>query len=191
MLTENQKVKVEQSDAPEFIEMVNKIMEAMIFKYNIGEVVFVKIKNWFDHKWLNYSGKTVVLFDFHGLKEFYDAALENVWRDKITIPPFNPNRVIYSKFFREKETGNRKVEKSVHKWRISTDNMHNRVVNYTTDGLLVWFSSNTEINQKGSLMIYRSQKDQVYTWYATLENIGEWKITKSKGVKLDELISYL
>ncbi len=187
MLTEGQKIKIEEGDAPEFIEMVNKIMEAMIFKYNVGEVAFVKIKNWFDHKWLNYSGKTVVLFDFHGLKGFYDSALENVWRDKITIPPFNPNRVIYSKFFRKKETGNRKIEKKIHQWRISTDNVHNRVVNYTTDGLLVWFSSNTAINQKGSLMVYRSQKDQVHTWYASLENIGEWRITKSKGVKLDEL----
>lgn len=191
MLTENQKIKVEEGYASEFIEIVNKIMEGMVFKYAIGEIVFVKIKNWFDHKWLNYSGKTVVPRDFYGLKGFYDAVLENVWRDKITIPPFNPNRVIYSKFFREKDTGNRKVEKAIHKWRISTENVHNRVVNYTTDGLLVWFSSNSEINQKGSLMIYRSQNDQVHTWYAALENIGEWRITKSKGVNLDELKSYI
>jgi hypothetical protein len=183
MLTEGQKIKIDKDDAPEFITIVNTVIWNMVFQYDIGEVVFVKIKNWFDHKWLNYSGKTVVTSN----DLFYDASLENVWRDKITIPPFNPNRVIYSRFFRIKDTGNRKVEKVINKYRISSDNMHNRISDYTSDGLLIWFSSNTKVNQKGSLMIYRSQNDEVQTWYAKIENINGWKISKSKGIELDRL----
>ncbi len=96
MITEGQKVKTQEDDAPDFIEIVNTIMAAMISEYDVGEVVYVKIKNWFDHKWLNYSGKSVIRFD-GGL--WRDSALESVWSEKITIPPFNPNRVICSKFF--------------------------------------------------------------------------------------------
>ena len=40
-------------------------------------------------------------------------------------------------------------------------------------------------------MIYRSQDEKVHTWYATLENINGWKISKSKGVKLPELQMFL
>ena len=94
MITKGQKIKTQEDDAPDFIEIVSKIMVAMIFDYDIAEVVYVKIKNWFDHKWLNYSGKSVVRFD-GGLR--IGSALENVCSEKITIPPFNPNRVIYSK----------------------------------------------------------------------------------------------
>ena len=106
-----QKIKIEEGDAPEFIHMVNTIMETMVFQYSIKEIVFVKIKNWFDHKWLNYSGKTVVPFDFGGLIE-RDVALENVWRDKISIPPFNPKRVIYNKYFIKEDTWLFRISKS-------------------------------------------------------------------------------
>lgn len=188
MLAEGQKIKTQEDDAPDFIGIINEIMEKVISEYDIGEVVFVKIKNWFDHKWLNYSGKSVVAFN-GGL--WRDSALESVWSEKITIPPFNPNRIIYSKFFRIKDTGNRKIEKRVNKYQFSSENIHNRVVNYTSDGLLIWFSSDTKFNQKGSLMIYRSQNNEVYTWYAMIENIKAWRITKSKGIELDKLKMYL
>jgi hypothetical protein len=172
MLSENQKIKVEESDAPEFIEIVNKIMGIMVFQYDIGEVVFVKIRNWFDHKWLNYSGNAVISFNSGGLFPI-DQALESKWMKEITIPPFNPHRVIYSRFFKRKHTDNHRIERAIQKYQHSNDNIHNTVADYTSDGLIVWFSSNTEINQKGSLMIYRSQNNKVHTWYASLENQKE------------------
>jgi len=191
MITTGQKIKAENDDAPEFIEIINEIMGTLVFQYSIKEVVFVKIKNWFDHKWLNYSGKTVVPFYSFGLKNFPDVSLENVWRDKISIPPFNPNRVIYSKFFYKQPTGNKKIQKKIHKYRISNDNIHNRVEEYSSDGLLLWFSSNTILNQRGSLMVYRVQDDQVNSWYATIENKDGWDITKTKGIGINELKAYI
>ncbi len=188
---DEQKIKAEEGDNSNFIDLVNGIMEAIIFQYSVKEIVYVKIKNWFDHKWLNYSGKTVVPFDFGGLETQSEVALKNTWRDKISIPPFNPNRVIYSKFLIKQNTGNQKIKKAIHQFRSSNDNIHNRIEDYTSDGLILWFSSNTETNQKGSIMAYRVQENQVYTWYATVENRDKWKIMKTKGIRLDELKSYM
>ncbi|MBI1307600.1 MAG: hypothetical protein GC181_13440 [Bacteroidetes bacterium] len=191
MLKDYQKIQVEKGDSQEFIDIVNAIMGSLIFQYSIKEVVFVKIKNWFDHKWLNYSGQTVVPFDFGGMKDQIDAALENVWREKISVPPFNPNRVVYSKFFIKQDTGNEKIKKTLHRRRSSKDNIHNRIAEYTSNGLFIWFSSNTQINQRGSIMAYRVKDDQVFTWYATVEKIGIWQITKTKGIGLNELKAYI
>src|SRR5687768_6991582 len=93
---------VRDGDAQDFIKSINKIMLALIEKFQINEVCIVRIKNWFDHKWLNYSGKSVV--QFPGGAGLIDSALNNEWRKKITIPPFNPNRVLSETFFRIKPT---------------------------------------------------------------------------------------
>jgi hypothetical protein len=191
MIKPEQQIKNEEGDAEEFIEIVNKIMGILIFQYSIKEVVFVKIENWFDHKWLKYSGKTVIPFYSFGLKNFPDVSLESVWRDKISILPFNPNRVIYSKFFYKQPTGNKNIQKKIHKYRISNDNIHNRIEKYTSDGLTLWFSSNTILNQRGSLMVYRVQDDQVNSWYATIENKNGWDITMAKGIGINELKAYI
>ena len=127
MNKEGQTIKAENGDALEFIDIVNTLMKNFVFQHSIKEIVFVKIKNWFDHKWLNYSGKTVVDYDFGGLKGFTDASLNSVWRDKISIPPFNPNRVIYSKFIIQVNTGNKKIKKAIQRYRSSNANIHNRI----------------------------------------------------------------
>jgi virulence-associated protein VapD len=57
MIKPEQQIKNEEGDAEEFIEIVNKIMGILIFQYSIKEVVFVKIENWFDHKWLKGTSK--------------------------------------------------------------------------------------------------------------------------------------
>lgn len=193
MITDKQKIKVEKGDAPEFIDIINTIMGLLVFQYSIKEVVYIKINNWFDHKWLNYSGNTLVPFDFGGLEEFegVDVALQSEWREKITVPPFHPKRVVYSKFFRKQNTGNQKIKKRIHQLKMSNDNIHNRIADYTSDGLVLWFSSNTKLNQRGSLMVYRVQDNQVITFYATIEKLDEWMITKTKGIGLNELKSYI
>lgn len=40
-------------------------------------------------------------------------------------------------------------------------------------------------------MAYRVQEDEVFTWYATVENNNGWAITKTKGIGLNELRAYV
>ncbi len=180
---------IRDGDAPEFIKLINKIMLGLIERFQINEVCLVRIKNWFDHKWLNYSGKSVV--QFHGGGIVIDSALNNEWREKITVPPFNPNRVLSETFFRIKPTENKMFEKPLHITKDSNDNIHNRISIYSDNGLFIWYSSDTEPNQKGSLMIYRVQTDLVSTFYASFENNKGWKIKQTKDIPLGELTCYI
>ena len=194
MIKTNQRIEPEKGDAVTFVDFINKIVSMLVFQYGIKEIRYIKIDNWFDHKWLDYSGKAVVHFDFGGLKKFDDrnnSALENKWKEKITVPPFHPNRVIYEHYFRKVPIKNKIFEYHIHNEINSNDNIHNRIDRYTSNGLFVWFSSNTEINQKGSLMIYRVQEDEIQTWYATFENKESWQLTRTKGIGFHELRQYI
>lgn len=179
-------IEVKKDDAPEFIELINKIMRSLIDDHSIKEICKIRIKNWFDHKWLNFSGKAVI--PFNGIK--VDSALEEKWEQKITVPPFHPNRVLSETFFRKRPSENKIFEKRLHRVKTSNDNLQNRITNYTDDGLFVWYSSNTKINQKGSLMIYRVKDEAVETFYSSLENKEGWKIIQTKGIGINELKRY-
>ena len=120
-----------------------------------------------------------------------DSSLNNEWREKITVPPFNPNRVLSETFFRIKPTKNKMIEKRLHITKESNNNIHNRISSYTKNGIFIWYSSNSELNQKGSLMIYRVQDEKVSTFYASFENNNGWKINQTKNIPVAELLSYI
>ena len=188
-MSPDQEINIESGDADDFIISVNKIVGKLIDKKDINEICLIKIKNWFDHKWLNYSGKSVV--EFRGGAGLIDSSLNNEWREKITVPPFNPNRVLSELFFRIEPTDNKMFEKNLHKKKDSNDYIHNRISAYTKSGMFVWYSSNTEINQKGSLMIYIVQADNIKTFYVSFVNNTGWKINQTKNISATELDNIL
>ena len=188
-MNQEQKIKIESGDANDFIKSLNRIIEKLIDQFGINEVCLIRIKNWFDHKWLNYSGNSVV--EFPGGGGLIDSALNGEWREKITVPPFNPNRVLSELFFRIEPTDNKMFEKNLHKTKSSNDNIHNRISNYTENGMFVWYSSNSEINQKGSLMIYIVQINDVKTFYVSFVNENNWKINQAKNISAKELENIL
>ncbi|MCP4461109.1 MAG: hypothetical protein GY816_24275 [Cytophagales bacterium] len=184
------KIETEEGDSEGFIELVNKLMAINIFQWRIDEIMNIRIKNWFDHKWLNYSGKAVVSYDFGGMSEFDErdnSALEDQWKEKITFPPFHPNRVLSEQFFRKRQTDNKTFERIIHKKQRSFENQQNRVIDRTNNGLYVWYSSNSELNQQGSLMMYRVDSEQVHSWYASFINRTNWELSKTKGIPKSEL----
>ncbi len=110
-MSPDQEINIESEDADDFIISLNKIVGKLIDKKDIDEVCLIRIKNWFDHKWLNYSGKSVV--EYRGGAGLFDSSLNNEWREKITVPPFNPNRVLSELFFRIEPTDNKMFSNSV------------------------------------------------------------------------------
>ena len=190
MLYGAQEIRPQEDDSNTFIKLVNQIISTMVFQYGIKELHYTKIKNWFDHKWLNYSGKAVIYFESNEVLPV-DASLENKWQNKITVPPFHPNRVLMEFWVKKQATGNKRITKTLHPLKSSNDNLHNRISDYSKNGLFVWYSSNSKENNKGSLMVYRVQEDEIHTFYASLENNGDWKITQTKGIGLNELKMYI
>ncbi|MCE3230021.1 MAG: hypothetical protein K0S32_4572 [Bacteroidetes bacterium] len=185
MLLNDQKIKALPDDAEDFILLLNKILGTLVWQYRVKEIRIVKIKNWFDHKWLNFSGKAIIPFKEGVLTEY---SFEEKWQDKVTVPPFHPRRVLSETFFRKKPTNNETFEKRLHTGKNSIDNLHNRITDKTKDGLFLWYSSETKINAKGSLMVYIVQENYVHTFYAGLaDHNGQWQVMKTKGIELNEL----
>lgn len=183
------KIAANEGDADGFIEMINRLVATTIFQWGIDEIMYINIKNWFDHKWLNYSGKKIIHFEetTHPDK----VALTNDWKDSITFPPFNPNRVLSEQYFRKRPTGNQQFERVVHQKQRSTNNQLNRVARRSDNGLYVWYSSNSSLNGQGSMMMYRVDNEYVATWYASIVKREGWQIERTKGIGKNELQAML
>lgn len=173
-----------------FLALVDQLIVATIREYNISHVCAIKINNWFDHKWLDYAGKGQSGKSPRAVAS-EDPMLESQLRTQTVVPPFKPKRVLNEHFFSTRETGHPVFGKSVHDWEPSEGNAANRMTYYSDNGLFVWYTSNTQANQQGAVMAYRVQNKKVYTWFATIENRGSWRITKAKGVALVELETLL
>jgi hypothetical protein len=83
-----------ETDDPQFITLLNSLMRGLIREDTPQELWIIQIDNWFDHKWLRFSGIGTVDFQFPAFMNRYDAALEEFYQGKLTFPPFTPNRVL-------------------------------------------------------------------------------------------------
>jgi len=167
-------------DDQSFIQMVEEIINSQIRLFSPAVVKIIKIDNWFDHKWLNYSGKSVVHFEntFHPDK----VALDNTWNEKIRIPPFNPNRVIKEESYRIDTEIEELKDNFLHKWQRSTENKNRLISDITRNGMFIWYSAESNTNGRGCIMIYMSIDGLVNTWYADFKNLNGWQIMKTKNI---------
>lgn len=83
-------IPTNETDDPEFIELVRRVIAGLLTANPVEEVFVVRIDNWFDDKWLNFSGIGRVRFDDFRID--IDTALDEFRQEKVTFPPFNPNR---------------------------------------------------------------------------------------------------
>lgn len=189
-------IYTEDTDAQEFIRFVENAVSNLVDQICPDEFFLVRIDNWFDHKWLKFSGKAVVPYPEraapvpHQLGGWIDSALEERYRDKVTFPPFNPNRVLRQQYFRKAGV---KKKRPIHRsYRECTgENLQRRVTQYSQSGVFAWFSSNTHANGRGSLMVYTVQNDDVSTWYASFLRKDGWKLGQVKGISTETVEGYL
>ena len=166
------------SDDPAFVRLIASILDAVVAENTPDVVAVIHIKNWFDHKWLDFSGKIL-------------GAL-GVWKSELTLPPFHPNRVI-------SQTASRLIDGKyenfaappLHVLQASSENLNRKMHHQTSSGLFAWWSSNTITNSQGSLMVYTQIEDQSSTWFLGFQKNGDWKIDKHKGIKKTLLDKYL
>src|SRR6185437_17047648 len=88
------KIAAGETDDPYFIELLNRLTSGLIHRSVPAALWIIQIDNWFDHKWLRFSGIGTVDYQFPAFMNRYDAALDEFYQDKVTFPPFTPNRVI-------------------------------------------------------------------------------------------------
>ena len=175
------------TDDPIFVEIVRRTIERLDQDTDPDEVFVTEIKNWFDHKWPKFSGIGSVYFD--NLSSQPQVAAAAMFREKITFPPFTPNRVLLQQRSAYDTTKPRRaIHHTLHR-ESSSWNLQRRVTQFANSALFVWFSSGTKSNDRGSLMVYQVSGENVSTWYASFRKYKEWKLDRTKGVSLETIES--
>ena len=95
-------------DAPGFIAVANAILIG-VGKGVYDEIFVIRVDNWFDSKWLGYSGRSVVRFD--GVR--IESSLYSVWKDKTTLPPFNQNRIVEQRYFLDRVSETKEISRAI------------------------------------------------------------------------------
>ena len=180
-----------QNDDPKFVELVKRVIAGCIDDSFPNTIIVIQIDNWFDYKWLGFSGRGRVGFPFV-LNLDLDTALDEFRQDQITLPPFSPRRVIAEYYFQREASGNYSVRNPrpyLHERKLapSSQNLHKRIVDRIDSAILVWFSSNTKQNLRGSIMIYEVNGSDVHPWYAGLAKEEEWRVLQTKGITPEQV----
>jgi len=174
-------LKLTQNDDAQFVALASLVLNNLIRLHSPEEVYVIHIDHWFDHKWQYFSGKTI--------------GAVGLWRATVTVPPFDPGRVVSQKYFRAKKGSiNRyslEVAKPLHLDQWSGHNLHRFITHVSSSGLFLWYSGATETMDRASLMVYAVKGDQTVPWYASFVKRNEWKLNKVKGisrVQFDEMV---
>jgi hypothetical protein len=141
-------------DDPDFLARVEQTLCGVLLSQRVEECVLVRIDNWFDHKWLGFTG-TRVIASTSPWSEVIKAEFHSA---KVTLPPFSPGRVISKQAYRWEGYLERFVpthlRQAVHKKQRSQRNIRRYAADFGPSTVLVWFTGRSAPNGRGSLMIY-------------------------------------
>jgi hypothetical protein len=180
-----------ETDDPLFIKLLNSLLQGLLKASTPQEVWIIQIDNWFDHKWLRFSGIGTVDFKFPAFMNRYDGALDEFYQDNLTFPPFTPNRILSQLSFvrvGDQYAGAplRKLPHSSEK-QPSEANLHRRVDAFSRSACFVWYSAKTLANGKASVMVYGVAGDQAGAWFAAFDREQDWELHATKGTRRDDV----
>ncbi len=172
------KLKSTKSDDPAFVRLIASILDSAVAESTPDIVTVIQIKNWFDQKWLNFSGKVLGAF--------------GIWKSELTVPPFHPNRVISQTVSRLTDGQYEEFEAPpLHVLQPSSANLSRKMRHQTESGVFAWWTSNTVENDQGSLMVYTQIEDESFTWFLGFQKIDDWKINKYIGITAGLIETYM
>jgi hypothetical protein len=179
-------IEVGQSDDPCFIVLANSLVRGLVKRESPEALWLIKIDNRFDHKWLRFSGIGCVDFKFPAYMNQFDAALDEFYQERVTFPPFTPNRVVGQWSF--VRTGDHYVEMPLavphrSEKQPSEMNLQRRVHDFSRCACFLWYSANTVANGRGSLMVYDLVGERTECWFAAFTRRSEWKLLTTKGIR--------
>src|SRR5438105_4287125 len=77
-------IRPNKTDDPAFVALIERIVADLEEDYDPEEVFIIEIKNWFDHKWLKFSGIGRVPYA-HFDSRHSQTALDEFSQEKITF----------------------------------------------------------------------------------------------------------
>ncbi len=183
-----------KNDNLEFIRLLKSVVEGILDEVESDDLYVIAIDNWFDHKWLKFSGIGVVPFEFPAFMNREDA-LDEFRQDNLTLPPFSPKRVINQSYFHKQNDVYIESDSPVlvHKQQRqrSEENLNRRIADSSKSGTFVWYSSNTIVNARASVMVYTIKNAQAEAWFSAFRNADGWKLHLTKGINRDRVQGFL
>jgi len=174
------------TDDNEFIKLLNSMVGRLLVQESPKQLWIIQIDNWFDHKWLGFSGKGVVDFQFPAFMKRFDAALEEFYQDKITFPPFNPNRVLGQWSYVRRDNEYREFPLPILPHftdrQHTSPNLQRRIQDLVSSGCFVWYSANTLSNGRASVMVYTVNAETSECRFAAFSRDETWTLGATKGI---------
>ena len=167
------KLQATSNDDPGFVRLVSLIVDSLVLQRAPDILAIIAVDNWFDHKWLNFSGKVL-------------GAL-GVWKYPLTIPPFRPNRIKAQMVYRlsQQKEYEQFEAPPLHVVQSSSANLNRKLIHATDSGVFVWWSGNTGANAKGSFMAYIQTGTDATSWYVSFDRRDRWTINKTKNISVE------
>lgn len=163
----------DETDDSDYLDTIQNIVNGCAHEYAPTGVYITRIKGWFDHKWLNFSGKV------HG-----ELA---VWKSPLTLPPFNPRRVLSQKFFCDDEKTSAPKWTRLARYQPSSQNLRRHADAVGESVVLVWFCSDTRKTGRGSLMVYVRTPRQKASWFVSFDRKEDGWCKTAKNIPLLEI----
>ena len=178
-------VEVGETDDPGFVEVLNSLLEGLTSLHKPEALWIIQIDNWFDHKWLKFSGTGGMAIGK------YDSVKVEFYQDKLTFPPFTPKRVMGQWSYMRTGDDYREAPLPAvpHSSRRQSSpmNLQRRIQDLTCSACFAWYSGNTVANGRGSVMVYNVGADEVECWFAAFKRQEEWKLQATKGMSPDRV----
>ncbi len=184
------------TDDNDFVDLLNELLNALLVQQTPEQLWVIQIDNWFDHKWLCYSGSGSVASKLPvdwtcSFMDQFASVKEQFWRDKLTFPPFAPDRVVGQWSFLLSRGGYIEVPlpKLPHREsrRRSHSNLNRRVEDFVRSASFVWYSGNTLKNGRGSAMVYSIGNGKPICWFAAFGRKLGWMLERTKGIDKEEV----
>jgi hypothetical protein len=160
----------------EFLEIVERIVSRVLAESSADELFLVEIENWFDHKWLGFSGKNLV----------------PRWMKKTTLPAFNPNRVLCEHHWLRRDNEEFAPDcmaGPLHPLEKQPSRLNHlrKISAISKSAVFAWYSSKASSNKAASLMIYVSSGNNVVMWFAGLRKNPEWRLHVTDRISWDRV----
>jgi hypothetical protein len=172
-----------ETDDSGFVLLLNSLLLGLISQRAPKELWIIQIDNWFDHKWLGFSGMGAIASNIP--IDGYDTVKAESYQEKLTFPPFTPNRVVSQ--FSYVRVGTEYVESplpalphSIERRR-SEINLRRRIENFSQSAVFVWYSANTLANGRASVMVYDIADNSMQCWLLRLIDSADGTCRRRKA----------
>jgi hypothetical protein len=139
-------ISTQQGDSAHFVEKVRALAIGVARDYEPARLYVVRIDNWFGPKWMHFAGKFSVA---SGLGV-------GVHKTRLHVPPFVPQRVLAERVFAGPSYEEIVMRSPLHIECTSKEALHRRIEDIDIDAVFLWFSSESEEQKRGAVMVYVS-----------------------------------